>query len=93
MSMYLGYTNYTVSAILEKVQTVIGLWEGRQEVSLQSLNDAVATIDAARVTRRRREFRLFYNEVTVAADPDRGIHRDLLLTILSQYRWKDLASR
>ena len=94
MSMYLGYTNYTVSEILDKVQgRHRSLLATTREVSLQRLNNAVATIDAARVTRRRREFCLFYNEVKVAVDPDKGIHRDLLLTILSQYRWKDLASR
>jgi hypothetical protein len=54
-------------------------------VDLQKLNRRLAKIDIARVRERRRRFNVFFEEVVVSADPDRGISFTTVLMILAHY--------
>ncbi|RAL65069.1 hypothetical protein DID88_001176 [Monilinia fructigena] len=42
-------------------------------IDLKALNERISKIDTARVRRDRARFNLFYEEVLVSADPDRGL--------------------
>ncbi|KAA8567394.1 hypothetical protein EYC84_010413 [Monilinia fructicola] len=54
-------------------------------VDLKALNERISKIDTARVRRDRARFNLFYEEVLVSADPDRGISFTTVLMVLAHY--------
>ncbi|CAK7567807.1 MAG: calcium channel protein [Sporothrix epigloea] len=55
------------------------------EIDLQKLNERISKIDVDRVRERRRRFNVFYEEVMVSADPDKGISFTTILMILAHY--------
>jgi voltage-dependent calcium channel len=54
-------------------------------IDLKALNERIAQIDAKKVRQRRHRFNIFYEEVMVSADPDRGISFTTILMILAHY--------
>lgn len=54
-------------------------------VDLKKLNQRLARIDVVQVRERRRRFNIFFEEVMVSADPDRGISFTTVLMILAHY--------
>lgn len=54
-------------------------------VDLKKLNERLAKIDVAKVRERRRRFNIFFEEVMVSADPERGISFTTVLMILAHY--------
>ncbi|KAI1260114.1 ion transporter [Xylariaceae sp. FL1019] len=54
-------------------------------VDIQKLNSRLASIDLDKVQQRRRRFNIFYEEVMVSADPDRGISFTSVLMIMAHY--------
>jgi hypothetical protein len=54
-------------------------------VNLKALNKRLAKIDAAEVRRSRARYNLFFEEVMVSADVDRGISFTTVLMILAHY--------
>lgn len=54
-------------------------------IDLQRLNERLARIDVAKVRERRRRYNLFFEEVMVLADPDKGIAFSTVLMILAHY--------
>ena len=54
-------------------------------VNLQKLNERINQIDINRVRERRRRFNIFYEEIMVTADPDKGICFTTVLMILAHY--------
>jgi hypothetical protein len=54
-------------------------------IDLDKLNRRLATIDVAKVRERRRRFNIFFEEVMVSADPERGISFTTVLMILAHY--------
>jgi voltage-dependent calcium channel len=55
-------------------------------IDLKALNERIARIDGKRVRERRRTYNIFYQEVMVSADPDRGIAFTTVLMILAHYK-------
>ena len=56
------------------------------DIDITKLNAALQVLPIAEIRKRRREMRLFYEEVMVSADPDRGIGFNALLMILAHYK-------
>lgn len=54
-------------------------------IDLEKLNRRLARIDVAKVRERRRRFNIFFEEVMVSADPERGISFTTVLMILAHY--------
>lgn len=54
-------------------------------VDLDRLNERISHIDVRRVRERRRRFDIFYEEVMVSAEPDRGIPFTTVLMIIAHY--------
>ncbi|KAK9771810.1 putative EF-hand domain-containing protein [Seiridium cardinale] len=54
-------------------------------IDVQKLNERLAKIDVYAVRERRRRFNVFFEEVMVSADPDRGISFTTVLMILAHY--------
>ncbi|KAH6854398.1 Ion transport protein-domain-containing protein [Chaetomium sp. MPI-CAGE-AT-0009] len=54
-------------------------------VDLKKLNERLAMIDVAKVRERRRRFNIFFEEVMVSADPERGISFTTVLMLLAHY--------
>ncbi|KAH6685212.1 calcium-channel protein cch1 [Plectosphaerella plurivora] len=54
-------------------------------LDLNRLNRRIAEIDPIKVRERRRRFNLFFEEVMVSADPDKGIAFGEVLMILAHY--------
>ena len=88
MRIYDG--DHTVGVILEqcKVDTrgadsPAGVVHG---VNLAALNRAISTLNVAEVRRRRAQLNLFYEEVLVSTDPERGISFSTCLMILAHYK-------
>ncbi|KAI8629388.1 ion transporter [Xylariaceae sp. FL1651] len=54
-------------------------------VDIQRLNERLALIDVERVRERRRRYNIFYEEVMVSADLDRGISFTTVLMIIAHY--------
>ncbi|TGJ84117.1 hypothetical protein E0Z10_g4650 [Xylaria hypoxylon] len=54
-------------------------------VDIRKLNERLDMIDAPEVRRRRRRYNIFYEEVMVSADPDRGISFTTVLMIMAHY--------
>ncbi|KAL8666981.1 MAG: hypothetical protein Q9168_007349 [Polycauliona sp. 1 TL-2023] len=59
-----------------------GIVEG---IDLDALNRRLATIDIAEIRRRRKRMELFFQEIMVSADVDRGINFTSCLMILAHY--------
>lgn len=84
----------SVSRILEDCQTN-GAAVGRHAsmvsqsaysgVDLAKLNERLARLDVAKVRERRRRYNMFFEEVMVLADPDKGIAFSTVLMILAHY--------
>lgn len=55
------------------------------DVDIKSLNRRLSEIDVLTVRERRRRYNLFYEEVMVSADPDKGISFTTVLMILAHY--------
>ncbi len=55
-------------------------------IDLKALNERIARIDAKKVRERRRIYNIFYQEVMVSADPDRGLAFTTVLMILAHYK-------
>ncbi|KAH7160114.1 Ion transport protein-domain-containing protein [Dactylonectria estremocensis] len=55
------------------------------EVDLEKLNRRIAELDVVKIRERRRRFNVFYEEIMVSADPDRGISFTTVLMILAHY--------
>ncbi|KAL1865499.1 calcium channel protein [Diaporthe australafricana] len=53
--------------------------------NLKKLNSRLNQIDIAAVRERRRRYNIFYEEVMVSADPDKGISFTTVLMILAHY--------
>ena len=58
---------------------------GYSDVDLEKLNARLAKLDVQKSRERRRRFNLFYEEVKVSADPDRGISFSNMLLTLAHY--------
>jgi hypothetical protein len=58
---------------------------GNSGVDLGKLNERLSRIDVDRVRERRRRFNIFYEEVMVSADPDKGISFTSVLMIIAHY--------
>jgi hypothetical protein len=54
-------------------------------VDLKKLNERISRIDAKKVRERRHRYNVFYQEVMVSADPDRGLSFTTVLMILAHY--------
>ncbi|TDZ22128.1 Calcium-channel protein cch1 [Colletotrichum orbiculare MAFF 240422] len=54
-------------------------------IDIQRLNRRLNKIDIAKVRERRRRFNIFFEEVMVSADPDKGISFTSVLMILAHY--------
>lgn len=54
-------------------------------VDIRKLNARLNKIDVQEVRNRRRQFNVFFEEVMVSADPDRGISFTTVLMILAHY--------
>ena len=54
-------------------------------IDLAKLNARIAKIDGAKVRARRHRYNIFFEEVMVSADPDRGISFTSVLMILAHY--------
>lgn len=55
------------------------------DINVNSLNRRIDEIDVSVVRERRRRYNLFYEEVMVSADPDKGISFTTVLMILAHY--------
>ncbi|KAM0517920.1 hypothetical protein ACHAPS_007971 [Verticillium nonalfalfae] len=83
----------SVSRILEDVRndatvsrhTSIATASAYSGVDIDRLNRRLAQIDVVKVRERRRRFNIFFEEVMVSADPDRGISFTTVLMILAHY--------
>ncbi|KAL8934340.1 MAG: hypothetical protein Q9216_005957 [Gyalolechia sp. 2 TL-2023] len=60
-----------------------GIVEG---IDLDVLNRRLATIDVPEIQRRRRQMELFFQDIMVSADVDRGINFTSCLMILAHYK-------
>jgi voltage-dependent calcium channel len=54
-------------------------------IDLDRLNERLSTIPVSEIRRRRARMNIFYQEILVSADPDRGISFTSLLMILAHY--------
>ncbi|XWW93242.1 hypothetical protein V2A60_001174 [Cordyceps javanica] len=59
---------------------------GSSDIDLGRLNRRLANLDVEKIRARRRVFNVFFEEVLVAADPDRGIAFSDVLLILAHYK-------
>lgn len=56
------------------------------EIDLQKLRQRLAQLPVAEIRQRRKRMNIFYEEVLVSADPDRGISFNSLLMTLAHYK-------
>ncbi|KAI5245923.1 hypothetical protein E4T42_06591 [Aureobasidium subglaciale] len=56
------------------------------QIDLDKLNERLSEIPVTEIQRRRRRMNIFYEEVLVSADPDRGVEFNSLLMILAHYK-------
>ncbi|ORY62291.1 calcium-channel protein cch1 [Pseudomassariella vexata] len=54
-------------------------------VDVHKLNSRLAQVDVYKVRERRRRFNIFFEEVMVSADPDKGISFTTVLMVLAHY--------
>ncbi|KAK3695182.1 Ion transport protein-domain-containing protein [Podospora appendiculata] len=89
-------TNDSVRTILDDVRTggdsasirhasIMSTSQFQTGVDLKKLNERLSRIDVERVRERRRRFNIFFEEVMVSADPERGISFTTVLMILAHY--------
>ncbi len=91
MGIYSG--NYSVRSILHDCQHISREYprsstrSGRvvEGVDLDMLNERLSTIPVAEIRQRRARMNIFYQEILVSANPDRGISFTSLLMILAHY--------
>lgn len=74
----------TTSARHQSIGTSVGTGYNTG-IDLQKLNERLAHIDVPSVRERRRRFNLFFEEVMVSADPDKGISFTTVLMIIAHY--------
>lgn len=55
------------------------------EIDIDKLNRRLALLDVEKIRERRRRFKVFFGEVLVSADPDKGIAFSDVLMILAHY--------
>ena len=62
--------------------------DGREvyDIDIKKLNERMAELPLDEIRRRRARMNIFYEEVLVSADPDRGIAFNSLLMILAHYK-------
>lgn len=60
--------------------------EPAPEVDIEKLNKRLADLPVGEIRRRRQRMNIFYEEVLVSSDPDRGIAFNSLLMILAHYK-------
>ncbi|KAK3330311.1 Ion transport protein-domain-containing protein [Apodospora peruviana] len=65
--------------------SIISASQYQTDVDLNKLNKRLAMIDVSKVRERRRRFNIFFEEVMVSADPERGISFTTVLMILAHY--------
>lgn len=86
----------SVRAILEDVRnendaasirhaSIISKSQYQTGIDLKKLNERLARIDVVKVRERRRRFNIFFEEVMVSADPERGISFTTVLMIMAHY--------
>ncbi|KAM0563811.1 hypothetical protein ACHAPJ_000017 [Fusarium lateritium] len=63
----------------------IATTSGFSGIDLDKLNQRLRSIDGEKVREQRRRYNIFYEEVLVSADPDRGISFTSVLMILAHY--------
>ena len=56
------------------------------QIDLEKLNERLSEIPVDEIRRRRRRMNIFFEEVLVSADPDRGVEFNSLLMILAHYK-------
>ncbi|KAH0117799.1 calcium channel-like protein subunit Cch1, partial [Aureobasidium melanogenum] len=56
------------------------------QIDLEKLNERLSEIPIHEIQRRRKRMNIFYEEVLVSADPDRGVEFNSLLMILAHYK-------
>ncbi|EGZ77725.1 hypothetical protein NEUTE2DRAFT_79539 [Neurospora tetrasperma FGSC 2509] len=66
--------------------SIISTTQFQTSLDLKKLNDRISQIDVAKVRERRRRFNIFFEEVMVSADPERGISFTTVLMILAHYK-------
>lgn len=54
-------------------------------VDIEKLNQRLSQLDVVKIRERRRRFKIFFGEVLVSADPDKGIAFTDVLLILAHY--------
>ncbi|KAL2137077.1 hypothetical protein VTI74DRAFT_9683 [Chaetomium olivicolor] len=86
----------SVRAILEDVRSendaasirhasIVSKSQYQTGIDLKKLNERLSRIDVAKVRERRRRFNIFFEEVMVSADPERGISFTTVLMLLAHY--------
>jgi hypothetical protein len=60
--------------------------EQKPDIDINKLNQRLAQLPIAEIRRRRKRMNLFYEEVVVSADPDKGIAFNALLMILAHHK-------
>jgi hypothetical protein len=86
----------SVRAILEDVRnendaasirhaSIVSKSQYQTGIDLKKLNERLSKIDVAKVRERRRRFNIFFEEVMVSADPERGISFTTVLMLLAHY--------
>ena len=66
--------------------TSIATTSGYSDLDIGKLNNRLAQLDVTKIRERRRRFNIFYEEVLVSADPDKGITFTSVLMILAHYK-------
>ena len=90
MRVYHG--EFTVGRMIERCkvlprQSTLSVDEPKaKQIDLHKLNRTLANIPVEEIRKRRMRLNIFYEEVLVSADPDRGISFNALLMILAHYK-------
>jgi hypothetical protein len=92
MRIYDG--DFTVGRLIEQCSTTprrasnlpVSGREPAQEIDIISLNRCLSDLPITQIRRRRKRMNLFYEEVLVSSDPDKGIQFTSLLMILAHHK-------
>ncbi|KAH5375154.1 hypothetical protein HBI49_050910 [Parastagonospora nodorum] len=92
MRIYDG--DFTVGRLIEQCATTprrvsslpVPGREPAREIDIISLNRCLSDLPVAEIRRRRKRMNIFYEEVLVSSDPDRGIQFTSLLMILAHHK-------
>lgn len=92
MRIYDG--DFTVGRLIEQCATTprrvsslpVPGREPTREIDIISLNRCLSDLPVAEIRRRRKRMNIFYEEVLVSSDPDRGIQFTSLLMILAHHK-------